>query len=201
MWLMVGLLLATSGCSLKVRIEKIELPPEQLQPTDEATQETHAMTSDKSQILIVRTFNTPVERVFQAWTDPQVWGKWMWNPYDRNLEVEVDLRIGGRFRIYTDAPPDMGKPGERWGMVGFYTEIVTNKRLAYTLHWDAPVGYNEGGSWVLDEVVQVDFTRQGEKTEVRYLHLGVPDEKSAGMQEKAIQHTFDTLDQMLTDRL
>ena len=158
------------------------------------------MTSDIPKILIVRTFNHPAERLFKAWTDPQDLGTWMWNPYDRNLEVEVDLRVGGRYRIYTDAPPDLGKPGDRWGMVGFYTEVVTNKRLAYTLHWDAPVGYNEDGGLVLDEVVQVDFAPQGEKTEIRYLHLGVPDEKSAGLQTKAIQHTFETLDQMLTDR-
>lgn len=158
------------------------------------------MTTAIPKIVISRTINHPVERVFKAWTDPQDLGTWMWSPYDRNLEVEVDLRVGGRYRIYTDAPPDMGKAGDRWGVVGFYTEIVTNKRLAYTLYWDAPVVYNEGGGLVLNEVVQIDFAAKGQETGIRYLHLGIPDEKSAAAQTEAIQHTFNTLNQMLTDR-
>lgn len=158
------------------------------------------MTSDIPKILIVRTFNGPVERVFKAWTNPQDLAKWMWSPYDRNMEVEVDLRVGGRYRIYTEAPPDQRDFGDRWGMVGLYTEIVANKRLGYTLHWDAPVGYNQNGGLVLDEVVQVDFAPRGEKTELRYLHLGVPDQQSAAAHTKGIQHTLGVLDEMLTDR-
>lgn len=87
------------------------------------------MTSVITKILIVRTFNHPVERIFQAWTNPGDLARWMWSPYDRNMEVEVDLRVGGRYPIYTQAPPDQRDFGDRWGMWGFYTEIVANKRL------------------------------------------------------------------------
>ena len=153
------------------------------------------MTSDIPKILIVRTFNHPAERLFKAWTDPQDLGTWMWNPYDRNLDVEVDLRVGGRYRIYTDAPPDQGKPGDRWGMVGFYTEVVTNKRLAYTLHWDAPVGYNEPGMNPLDEVLVCEFQLDGEGSLLKYTHMGIPDDGgSAAEHERSVRETLDLLE-------
>lgn len=44
------------------------------------------------------------DRVFRAWTDPNEMKKW-WGPKDvRCLSVEVDLRVGGQYRIANELP-------------------------------------------------------------------------------------------------
>lgn len=46
----------------------------------------------------------PPERVFRAWTDPDELRKW-WGPKGvRCLSAEVDLRIGGQYRIANELP-------------------------------------------------------------------------------------------------
>lgn len=55
---------------------------------------------EKSHSLkIVRTFDASPEDVYRAWTDPQVIEKWF-APSDLGTPIaEVDLRIGGAYRI------------------------------------------------------------------------------------------------------
>jgi uncharacterized protein YndB with AHSA1/START domain len=63
--------------------------------------------SDALQIVSSRTFAYPQERVFQAWTDPQLLQAW-WGPKGfTNTFHEHDLRPGGHWR-FTMHGPDKG---------------------------------------------------------------------------------------------
>ena len=44
-----------------------------------------------------RTFNAPCAKVFRAWTDPVMLGKW-WRPVPEwsSPVADVDLRVGGQ---------------------------------------------------------------------------------------------------------
>jgi len=49
---------------------------------------------------ITHIFSAPVEKVFDAWLDPQILGRWMFGPAVRDEEVvsiEVDPKPGGAF--------------------------------------------------------------------------------------------------------
>lgn len=51
-------------------------------------------------IVIERTLAAPIERVFAAWADAASMGSWMCPaPTMRAATVELDFRVGGRFRI------------------------------------------------------------------------------------------------------
>ena len=56
------------------------------------------MTEHRARVLrIERTFDAPVERVFEAWTSEEVLRRWLHGmPGWETPTAEVDLRVGGR---------------------------------------------------------------------------------------------------------
>lgn len=98
------------------------------------------------------------ERVFAAWTEPALLVRW-WGP---GAEADVDLRIGGRFRLSMQFD---------WGAmvaVGEYREIVEPERLVFTFSWDGdPTG---------EETLVTLVLREAEGgTELTLVHEGFDD--------------------------
>ena len=80
-----------------------------------------------------RLLSAPRERVFSALTRPEDVARW-WGPrLFTTPEIELDLRVGGRYR-FTMQPPD----GDRFHVSGEFLEIDPPSRLAYTFRWDEP---------------------------------------------------------------
>ena len=77
------------------------------------------MTEHRARVLrIERTFDAPVERVFEAWTSEEVLRRWLHGmPGWETPTAEVDLRVGGRIRIVMRDPSD----GTEAGATGEYT--------------------------------------------------------------------------------
>jgi uncharacterized protein YndB with AHSA1/START domain len=49
-------------------------------------------------IVIERVFDAPLERVWKAWTDPEMFVRW-WGPKDFTTPAyKADFRVGGSFR-------------------------------------------------------------------------------------------------------
>ncbi len=136
-----------------------------------------------------RTFDAPVDRVFRAWSDPGELAQWAWGSIGHDVRADVDLRVGGAYRITSSQP---GQPTV--ACEGIYEEVVTDRRLVYSLHWDAPMGYDAP-----DERVTVEFVGRGEQTDVTFVHEGVPHEIARDEHEKGWANTFDTLTQLLHD--
>ena len=132
---------------------------------------------DGTQVLARRRFDAPVARLWRAFTDPSDMAAWMWAGHGRNCVGENDLRVGGSYSVYTDSKATAdGWHTDRIGRLGTYIEGAEESRLAYTLHWDAPVGYNQQGGVVTDEVMIVTFDADGDNTIVELRHLGIPDD-------------------------
>jgi uncharacterized protein YndB with AHSA1/START domain len=73
------------------------------------------------------------ERVFRLLTEPSALSRW-WGPHGFSTpEIEVDLRVGGRYRLGME-PAD----GELFHLTGRYLEIDPPTRLAYTFCWEEP---------------------------------------------------------------
>ena len=136
---------------------------------------------------MVRTFDAPVERVFRAWSDPRILECWAWGSLGHEVRAEVDLRVGGNYRVEPSQP---GK--DTFVFRGTYEEVVVGRRLVYTLHWDAPMGYESPL-----ERATVEFTDRGAQTEVTFLHEGVPHQLARDTHETGWANTFDTLDRHL----
>ena len=79
-------------------------------------------------VRIERTFDAPAEDVFEAWTSVEVMRRWFYaGPDWETPEAEVDLRVGGRFRVVMRKPD-----GSAVELTGEYTEIDRPHRLAMT---------------------------------------------------------------------
>ena len=132
---------------------------------------------DGTQVLARRRFVASPRRMWKAFTQPEDMSRWMWGGFANNCEAEADLRVGGSYSVYTDSNATKdGWHTDRIGRLGVYVEIVSEERLVYTLHWDAPVGYNQKGGVVCDEAFVVRFSADGEVTVVEVRHLGIPDD-------------------------
>ena len=86
---------------------------------------------ERPSLVIERTYDAPAEAVWQAWTDPQALTKWFGPEETQSvLEVEVDVRVGGRYHIafVTD-------DGERHDVGGVYREVQFPRLLSFTWAW------------------------------------------------------------------
>jgi uncharacterized protein YndB with AHSA1/START domain len=79
-------------------------------------------------IRVTRCFSAPPERVFDAWLDPGVAGKWLFATASRPMaRVKIDARVEGSF-CFVDR-----QDGDEVEHTGEYIEIVRPRRLAFTL--------------------------------------------------------------------
>src|SRR3989441_9138601 len=77
-------------------------------------------------------------KVFQAWTRPEELKRWS-APGDLTTPVaEVDLRVGGRYRIDMRAPD-----GTLHRVTGTYRQVDPPNRLVYTWQWETTPGATE----------------------------------------------------------
>lgn len=84
-------------------------------------------TPSACEIVIKRRFTAPRELMFAAWTEPRHVKQW-WGPRGFTVpHCEIDLCVGGAFRI------DMrGPDGAIFPTTGTYREITAPQRLVYT---------------------------------------------------------------------
>jgi uncharacterized protein YndB with AHSA1/START domain len=82
------------------------------------------MTTD---LEISRTLAAPVDAVWRALTEPGALAAWFW-PDRFATTVEVDLRVGGRYRI--------DGPGAGMAVTGEYVAVDEPARLVSTWRWD-----------------------------------------------------------------
>ena len=134
-------------------------------------------TSSKDAVVIERTFDAPVDLIWQMWTQADHFKKW-YGPKGFNVPVaEMDVRIGGK-RLICMASPDGSM--KMW-TTGEYTEIVPNERLVYT---DSPA--DENGNVVSPSAmgmpdgypatteVTVLLQDLGGRTKMVMTHAGIP---------------------------
>jgi uncharacterized protein YndB with AHSA1/START domain len=87
------------------------------------------------QILITREFDAPRHLVYKAWTTPELVRRWWSGKRGEMTTVEIDLRVGGRWRYVMAA-----EGGGEVAFNGEYCEIVPNERIVYTEVLDAAPG-------------------------------------------------------------
>jgi uncharacterized protein YndB with AHSA1/START domain len=131
-----------------------------------------------------RTFDAPAQRVFDAWTSPEVLRRWWHAEHDWETTLaEVDLRVGGAVRIVMRDP---AKDAE-YGGGGQYLEIDPPRRLVFTWYWDGNA---------TRQVIEVDFEEADGVTTVRFTHRDLWDEGAVRDHEDGWSNCFDNLDRV-----
>lgn len=132
-----------------------------------------------------RTFAASAQRVFDAWTSPEVLRRWWHAEHDWETSVaEVDLRVGGALRVVMRNPRD----GAEYGGGGQYLEIDPPRRLVFTWYWDG----ND-----TRQLIEIDFEEADGATTVRFSHRDLWSEEAVRDHEGGWSNCFDNLERAL----
>jgi uncharacterized protein YndB with AHSA1/START domain len=116
-------------------------------------------------LTLNRLYPVAPEKVYRAWTDPQAIKRW-WGPGGRDPVslAELDVRVGGRFRIVFG-----GADGRAHEVQGIYKEVVPNRRLVFTWTWPNSTPERES-------LVTITFRAAAGGTELDFRHGQLFDE-------------------------
>lgn len=108
-------------------------------------------------LVVRRTIRASAERLFAAWTEPSQLKSW-WGPEGvRCIGAEVDLRVGGSYRIGNQLPD-----GNIVWIRGEFESIERPRKLVFSWHLE--------GEKSTPERVTVQFESAGDATEVIVTH-------------------------------
>jgi uncharacterized protein YndB with AHSA1/START domain len=138
---------------------------------------------DESQdaLIIERTFDAPVDLIWQMWTDPEHFKAW-YGPEGATIPVAtMDVRVGGTRLVCMEVQSPSG-PMQMW-FAGEYREVVENKRLVYTdaisdengnVSSRSDLGTADGHPVTTE--VRVELKDVGGRTNMVLTHVGIPDD-------------------------
>jgi uncharacterized protein YndB with AHSA1/START domain len=135
-----------------------------------------------------RVFEAPRDRVFAAFTDPQLIPEW-WGPRDSTTVVEqMDVRPGGSWRIVI-----RHADGRETAFRGTYREVTRPERVVQTFEWEGMPGHVSVETATLEDL--------GERTRVIATSLFHTTEERDGMlasgMEGGMNETYARLDEVL----
>lgn len=128
---------------------------------------------------ITRKFNAPVERVWQAWTTPQMIKEW-WGPENYSCpEAKMDVRVGGKSLLAMKGPD-----GKVQYSGGTYEEIIPYKKIVTTDQFTDENGnfmsakdVGLPGDWPVTSRITIEFAGlNNNESEIHIMHEGIPKE-------------------------
>lgn len=146
------------------------------------------------QILIARDFDAPRQLVWEAFTTPELVRRWWHARRGEMTVVEIDLRVGGRWRYAMTA----ANGGFEVAFHGEYREIEPYERIVSTEVYEGRVGGAESGPAV--NTVTLDERDGGTTLRILVQHASKADRDAhveSGM-EDGLQDALDLLEQVAT---
>ena len=139
------------------------------------------------EIRIERLFDAPRERVWRAFTDPELVAQW-WGRGNKLVIERMEVERGGHWRYVEHAADRVH------GFEGRYREVKSPERLVQTFEWDGMPGY------VAVETVTFEDLGDG-RTRVVNTSLFHTTEERDGMlksgMEQGLDQSFAALDRLL----
>ena len=120
--------------------------------------------SQKS-VIIQRTIAAAPEKVFAAWTNPDLLLQWWSPPGAKVTSVEMDLRVNGRYRIGIQQPNNA-----IYFVNGTYQIIQPPEKLVFTWRWEQPemdIG---------ESLVTIELSGENGRTHLCLTHAKLPHE-------------------------
>lgn len=79
------------------------------------------------ELVLARIIDAPRDKVYRAWTDPEIMTRWFTPPPWTTPHVELDVRAGGANLVLMRGPEGQEMPNR-----GVYLEVVPNEKLVFT---------------------------------------------------------------------
>ncbi|NQW09215.1 MAG: SRPBCC domain-containing protein [Alphaproteobacteria bacterium] len=121
------------------------------------------MANSDATLVIERRFNVPIDVVWRAFTDPEMFATW-WGPKGWDVpSITLDPVPGGVHRV------EMREidTGYRNTITGTYKTVEAPSRLVYSWRW------SEGGLAGVETEVEITFTPDGSGTRMHMEHRGL----------------------------
>lgn len=135
-------------------------------------------------VKVTRLLPATSQQVFEAWTQVESVKQWMCAGDTVVAYAEMDVRVGGRFRIVMrDANTDYEHTGE-------YLEVVRPERLVFT--WISKGTHNQSS------LVTVELQKQGDQTLLNLTHEQLPNAEAVFKHQKGWTSLVDKLQYRLT---
>jgi uncharacterized protein YndB with AHSA1/START domain len=142
-------------------------------------------------LSLTRDFNAPREKVFQAWTDPEIITKWFGPKGVSTESAQIDLKVGGRYQ-FTLKLPD-GKISNHHGE---YREIDPPHKLVFTGILDGQSCSGSEGLYA-ETLVTIELQDLGSSTRLTLTHEFFPNEESKESHNMGWNGSFDCLEEVL----
>jgi uncharacterized protein YndB with AHSA1/START domain len=161
-------------------------------------------TVPEDSVVIERTFDAPVDIIWQMWTRPEHFQKW-YGPRGFTVPVaKMDVRVGGTRLICMESPDGSMK---MW-TTGEYMDIIPNVRLVYTEspadengHIVSPAAMGMPDGYPATTEVTVLLEDLGGRTRMTMRHAGVPASSGAGGGwEQAFDKLADHIETVLSNK-
>lgn len=145
-------------------------------------------TPSDREIVIEREFEAPRERVFAAFTEPELIPQW-WGPHGVTTIVDrMDVRPGGDWRFVC-----RNSDGSESGFRGTYREVSPPERIVQTFEWEGMPGHVSVETATFDDL--------GDRTKVTNTSIFHTPEERDGMldsgMERGLNETYERLDELL----
>jgi uncharacterized protein YndB with AHSA1/START domain len=145
-------------------------------------------TDTGTSLRVTRGIKADPVTVFDAWTQADQLKRWSCPEGMTVGDAEVDLRVGGRYRIVMK-----NDEGSTHTAYGVYREIERPRRLVYTWSWEEDEDRGIG-----ETLVTVEFTDLGGSTEVALTHELFPDAEAKASHEKGWTSCLNRLERMFS---
>jgi uncharacterized protein YndB with AHSA1/START domain len=123
-------------------------------------------------LTLTRRLNAAPEKVYAAWADPEKLVQWFGpaSVEEGSVKAEIDLRVGGRYRISFNANGNYNEVG------GVYREVVPNQRLVFSWAWHSTPER--------ESLVTISIKPEGTGTLLVFNHAQFVDEKARDSHER-----------------
>jgi uncharacterized protein YndB with AHSA1/START domain len=141
--------------------------------------------ADTEKLQLRKLIRAPRERVFAAWTKPELLLQW-WGPGEVTCpEAHVDLKPGGAYRLANQQPD-----GSIVWIAGFFEQVVPPEKLVYN--------WNVEAMGVANTLVTVLFNTHADGTELVLTHERFADGQVRDMHGEGWDKCFAKLEQLVT---
>ena len=137
-------------------------------------------------LTLRRRLNAAPEKVYAAWADPQRLMQWFGPPsvVAATVQADIDLRVGGRYRISFNAKGTYNEVG------GVYREVVPNQRLVFSWAWHSTPER--------ESLVTISMKPEGSGTLLTFLHEQFADVTARDNHERGWMELLAKLENYLT---
>jgi uncharacterized protein YndB with AHSA1/START domain len=152
-------------------------------------------------LQLTRTFDAPIDMVWDAWTLPEHFSKW-WGPKPYTAAaLKMDVRAGGEF-IWSMKSPE----GEEHFNAGTFREVDPRRRLVCELFFSdaegnrvSPAEHGLPGDWDGQLTIDVAFEDLGERTKITVRQTGFPPGEFKNMATAGWSLSLDKLHESLVE--